>query len=72
MNKKLKRWRLYDIKYKEPSSAPTDITLDLDGFPWSSSVSVGPHNLNYKAFRAIKEVTGCDAITCKFDVIWLD
>jgi hypothetical protein len=64
-------WKLYNIEY-ESDKGPDSLLVDLDGYSWSSSIPVGPHNLNHKAFRAIKELTGCDAITCKFDTIWLD
>jgi len=64
------RWHLYDIIYESPRcDLPTEIIVDLDDdqrFPWTKDVEVGPMNLNFKAFRAIKEITGSVATGCKF------
>lgn len=63
-------WRLYDIKYEqERQDLPTEITVDLDNFPWSKDVEVGPMHLNFKAFRAIKEITGVTSTGCKVDMV---
>ena len=67
-----KRWKLYDIVYKENKSGPTEIIVDLDGFSWSEDVHIGLGNLNSKAYKAIKEVTGLEMYSCKAEVFYLD
>lgn len=63
-------WRLYDIKYEEEKNdLPKELILDLNSFSWSKDVEIGMMNLNFKAFRAIKEITGCVATSCRVDVI---
>ena len=66
-------WRLYDIRYEQyRGDLPTEIHVDLDDtqrFPWMKEVEVGPMNLNFKAFRAIKEITGSTATTCKVEML---
>lgn len=66
-------WRLYDIKYESGrGDLPTEIHVDLNDyerFPWMKDVEIGMMHLNFKAFRAIKEITGCTATTCKVDMI---
>jgi len=71
MNKR-KRWILYDVRYKDDKPGPRELILDLEGFSWSSSVPVGFFNLNTKAYKAVKEVTGLEIDTCKVNVIYLD
>lgn len=70
--KKRKRWILYDIRYRNNKHGPGELILDLDGYSWSSSISVGFFNLNTKVYKAVKEVTGLEIDTCKVDVIYLD
>jgi len=70
--KKRKRWILYDVRYRDNKNGPNELILDLDGYPWSSSIPVGFFNLNTKAYKAVKEVTGLEIDTCKVDVIYLD
>lgn len=66
-------WHLYDIKYEDNKNyLPTEITVDLDDevrFPWIKDVEVGMMHLNFKAFRAIKEITGSTATGCKVRMI---
>ena len=64
-------WKLYDIVYKD-KQGPSQLTVDLDVFKWSSSIPVGFGNLNSKAYLAIKAITGCESISCKCDVFYLD
>lgn len=66
-------WRLYDIKYESsrtdlPSEIHVDLN-DLERFPWMKDVEVGPMHLNFKAFRAIKEITGCVSTSCKVEIL---
>jgi hypothetical protein len=57
---------LYDIVYEEDrDDLPTRIEVDFEQFPWFHKIDVGFGNLNCKAYLAIKEVTGCNAISCK-------
>lgn len=70
MSKKLTK--LYNIKYHNNSPGPEELVIDLDQFEWSNSVPVGPMNLNFKVYRAIREITGYDASTCQFDTIYVD
>lgn len=69
---KLKRWKLYDIRYRDNKSGPQELILDLDGFSWSKEIPVGPFNLNTKAYKAVKEVTGLEIDTCKVDTFYID
>jgi len=62
----LKLTKLTDIKYKE-GNGPKELILDLDSFKCNKNVPVGPFNLNTKVGRAIKQVTGLDSVSCKFD-----
>lgn len=74
MNKNSKkRWRLYDIKYKDfRVNAPSEIIVNLDGYTWSSSIHKGLGNLNSKTYKAILEETGYESTSCKVDVFYLD
>lgn len=67
-----KRWKFYDIKYRDNKFGPTEIIINLDEFVWSSSIPVGPMNLNTKAYKAIKEVTGLELSSCKVEMIYID
>jgi len=76
MNKKINinvLWRLYEIRYENPrGDLPTEIHVDLNDterFPWMKEIEVGPMHLNFKAFRAIKEITGSVASGCKVEMI---
>lgn len=71
MNKQ-KRWKLYDICYKNNKQGPTEVIVDLDGFSWSKDIPVGLGNLNSKVYKAIKEVTGLEIDSCKADTFYLD
>jgi hypothetical protein len=66
-------WRLYEIRYEVPrGDLPTEIHVDLNDherFPWMKDVEIGMMHLNFKAFRAIKEITGSVAIGCKVEMI---
>ena len=63
-------WRLYDIKYdSNRTDLPTEIIVDLNKFPWFNDIPVGLGNLNCKASRAIKEITGCNSLSCKAEVL---
>ena len=66
-------WRLYEIKYETPrGDLPTEIIVDLNDeqrFPWFKDVEVGPMHLNFKVFRAIKEITGSVATGCKVEIV---
>lgn len=68
---KLKRWRLYDIQYRNGKTGPAEFTLDLDSFEWSKDIPVGPFNLNTKVYKAIKEVSGLEMDTCKVEMVYL-
>lgn len=67
-----KRWRLYDIRYRNNKTGPTEIVLNLDEFSWSKDIPVGPFNLNHKVYKAVIEVTGLEIDTCKVDTFYLD
>lgn len=69
---KNKRWKLYDIRYRENQSGPSEIVIDLDSFSWSKDIPVGFGNLNSKVYKAVKEVTGLEIDVCKVDVIYID
>lgn len=57
---------IIDILYKEPDEKlPKSLKIDLDKFIWAKDIPVGFGNLNSKVFRAIKEITGCEAVSCK-------
>ena len=71
-NKTNKRWRLYDIVYKHNKQGPSEIIVNLDEFVWSNDIPVGMGNLNSKAYKAIKEVTGCEMHSCKVEVFYLN
>ncbi len=60
---------MYDIKYKDKESVK-EIYVDLEGFKWSKSIARGFGNLNSKAFKAIKEITGCEPTSCKLGKIY--
>lgn len=61
-------WRLYDIDYEvKRGDLPTEIIVNLDKFPWINDIDVGFGNLNCKVHRAIKEITGCNSLSCKVE-----
>lgn len=64
-------WLVYDIKYKvnKKKKLPSQFVVDLKKFSWHDKIPVGLGNLNSKLYRAIKEITGCEATSCKADVI---
>jgi len=64
-----KKWKFYDIIYRDSKSGPSEIILNLDEYAWSSTIPVGPMNLNTKAYKAIKEVTGLELSSCKVEMI---
>ena len=58
--------RIYNIKYKEPnSSLPVEIVVDLNKY----SADVGFGNMNSKAYKAIKDITGFEAESCNVGMI---
>lgn len=63
--------KLFDIKYKNNKEGPKELIFDLECFKWSKDIPVGPFNLNTKAYKAIKEATGLEVDTCKFDTIYI-
>ncbi|NBP16683.1 hypothetical protein EBU95_20225 [bacterium] len=64
--------KFYDIKYEcDDKNLPSELIIDLERFQWCDEVPVGLGNLNYKARRAIKEITGCYPISCKLGRIEL-
>ena len=67
-----KRWRLYNIIYKNNAQGPGEIIVNLDGFEWSSDIPVGFGNLNSKAYKAVKEITGLEIESCRVDTFYLD
>jgi len=71
MNDK-KRWRLYNIKYKNDAQGPGEIIVNLDNFEWSSNIARGLGNLNSKTYKAIKEITGLEIDSCCAEVFYLD
>ena len=63
-------WRLYDIKYEsDRTDLPTEIIVDLTKFSWFDEIPVGFGNLNSKASRAVKDITGCNSLSCKVDIL---
>ena len=69
---KKKRWRLYNIVYKNKGQGPGEIIVDLDEFSWSSSIPIGFGNLNSKTYKAVKEITGLEIDSCCVDTFYLD
>jgi len=70
LSSKLKRWRLYDIVYKNGGQGPAEITADLSVY--NDQVDVGLGNLNSKAYKAIKETTGLEMHSCKVDMVYIN
>ena len=63
-------WRLYDIQYESPrGDLPTEIFVDLRKFSWFDEIPVGLGNLNSKVGRAVKDITGCNSLSCKVDIV---
>ena len=63
-------WRLYDIRYEyHREDLPTEIIVELDKFPWINDIDTGFGNLNCKAHRAIKEITGVNSLSCKVELL---
>ena len=63
LNNKLKRWRLYDIVYRDNKSGPAEIVVDLSVY--EDQVDMGPGNLNSRAYKAVKASTGLEMYSCK-------
>jgi hypothetical protein len=62
------RWRIYDIEYEsDRKDLPTEIEVETDKFEWFNDIPIGFGNLNCKLSRMIKEITGCNSRSCKFD-----
>ncbi len=65
-------WHFYDIEYEQDvPGLPSELTVDLEQFRWSNDIPLGLGNLNSKARRAIKEITGCYPKSCKLNNIEL-
>lgn len=67
----MKYTRLFDIKYKDGKIGPFEIVLNLDSFECNKNIPVGPHHLNTKVAKAIKEVTGLEVVSCRFDTNYI-
>ncbi len=62
---KVKKVRVKDIRYYGSNKdLPKRLTLDISKY---SDIPVGFGNLNCKVYRAIKEKTGREAISCRLD-----
>lgn len=59
--------RLYNIQYQGSNTGPAEFLLDWNQFAWIQDVPTGPMHLNTIVAKAVKEVTGLDIISCKFD-----
>ena len=64
------RWRIYDIVYEsDRQDLPTEIEVETDKFEWFDGIPIGLGNLNCKLGRMIKEITGCNSKSCKYQSI---
>lgn len=62
------RWRIYDIIYdSDRSDLPVEIEVEISKFEWFNDIPVGLGNLNCKLARIVKEVTGCNSKSCKYE-----
>lgn len=68
----MKRWRLYNIKYRDNKFGPAELILGLDDYEWSKDIPVGPFNLNTKVYKAVKEATGLEIDSCCVDTFYLN
>ena len=65
------RWRIYDIVYEsDRQDLPTEIEVETDKFEWFNDIPVGFGNLNSKLGRIVREITGCDSKSCKYETIY--
>jgi len=65
---------VYDIKFKRNlkwlfKRPATEMCIDLEQFSWYSTIKPGMGFLNHAACRAISELTGCIAMSCKAALI---
>jgi len=61
-------WRIYDIQYVIPrGDLPSEIHVNINKFEWFDDIPIGLGNLNCKLGRIIKEVTGSESISCKYE-----
>jgi len=61
-------WRIYDIVYVNPrGDLPSEIHIETSKFEWFDEIPYGFGNLNCKLGRIIKEVTGSESISCKYE-----
>jgi len=67
-----KRWRFYDIIYKNNIQGPNNVIVNLENYEWCKDIPVGFGNLNCKAYKVIKEITGLEINSCKVEMIYLD
>lgn len=63
-------WRIYDIIYETPrGDLPTEIHVEINKFEWFNDIPTGLGNLNSKLGRIIREVTGSNSISCKYETL---
>jgi hypothetical protein len=63
------KWKIFDIEYENANpSAPNEIIVsNMDKY--SMDVDKGLGNLNTRAYRAIKAITGLEAKACKVNML---
>ena len=58
--------KVCEIKYKNNNKdLPSELVIDFNNYEWVKNIPIGPINLNTKVYRAIKEITGEEAYSCK-------
>jgi hypothetical protein len=63
------KWKIFDIEYENAiPSAPNEIIVsNMDKY--SMDIDKGQGNLNTRAHRAIKAITGLEAKACKVNML---
>lgn len=61
--------KVFDIKYKDSNkNFPKELELNFEQYEWNDKIPIGFGNLNSKIYLAIKEITGCESISCRLDL----